>query len=101
MKLSMNAFKVINSLERQEGRSMSRLNLNENLNTLHLAPTQFLHLPGFYPKTGFLRTQILCPYSKGHFKIKIVYLFIYDYQAIMNICLPVYLNEYMFTCLLE
>ena len=63
MKLSINAFNVINSFERQEECSISRLNLNENLETLHLAPTQFLHLPGFYLKQDF-QELILCPCSK-------------------------------------
>ena len=38
----------------QEGSSISRQNLNKNLETLHLAPMLFYHLPGFYLKTGFL-----------------------------------------------
>ena len=38
----------------QEGSSISRQNLNENLETLHLARTLFYHLPGFYLKIGFL-----------------------------------------------
>ena len=28
--------------------------LNENLETLHLAPALFYYFPGFYPTTGFL-----------------------------------------------
>ena len=44
----------MNALQTQEGSSISRQNLNENLETLHLAPTLFYHLPGFYLKTGFL-----------------------------------------------
>ena len=35
----------------QEGRSISRQNLNENLETIHLAPMLFYHLPGFYLNT--------------------------------------------------
>ena len=35
------------------------LDLNGNLKTLHLAHTQFYYLPGFYPKTGFLRNHHL------------------------------------------
>ena len=38
----------------QEGRIISRKNLNEYLETLHLVPTQFCDLPGFYLQTGFL-----------------------------------------------
>ena len=35
--------------------SISRQNFNKNLETLHLAPTQFDHLPVlFYLKTGFV-----------------------------------------------
>ena len=65
MELSINAFKVIN--------------LNKNFKILHLSSTQFLHL-------------------QVHFKIKInfhlcICLSKYDYLAIMNRCLPVYLNE--------
>ena len=33
-------------------------NLNEFLETLHLAPIQFGDLPGFYRKTGFLRFSL-------------------------------------------
>ena len=33
--------------------------MNENCGTLHLASTQFYHLPGFYPITGFLRNYLL------------------------------------------
>ena len=35
--------------------SIRRQNFDENLETLHLARTQFYHLPSFYPKTRFLR----------------------------------------------
>ena len=42
------------TLQTQEGSSSSRQKLNKNLETLHLAPTLFYHLPGFYLKTGFL-----------------------------------------------
>ena len=38
----------------QEGRGINRKNLNENLETPHLAPALFSHLPGFYLKTGIL-----------------------------------------------
>ena len=41
----------------QEGRIISRLNLNEYLETLQLASMQFCDLPGFYRKTGFLRSH--------------------------------------------
>ena len=43
----------------QEGSSISRQNLNENLETLHLLTAQFYHLPGFYPKIRFLRNHTL------------------------------------------
>ena len=36
-----------------------KVNLNENLETLHLAPTLFYYLPGFYLKTGFLNPHPL------------------------------------------
>ena len=39
--------------------SISRQHLNENLETLHLAPTLFYYLPGFYLKSGFLYTHPL------------------------------------------
>jgi hypothetical protein len=42
----------------QEGSSIRRQNLNEWIESLHLAPALFSHLPGFYLKTGFLN-----PYS--------------------------------------
>ena len=35
------------------------LNLNEYLEPLHLAPTQFCELPGFFRKTGFVRSHPL------------------------------------------
>ena len=38
----------------QEGRGINIKNFNENLETPHLAPTLFSHLPGFYLKTGIL-----------------------------------------------
>ena len=38
----------------QEGRGINRKNLNENLETPHLAPALFSHLPGIYLKTGIL-----------------------------------------------
>ena len=41
-------------VQEQKGSINSRQNLNENLETLHLAPTLFYHLPGFYLKTGFI-----------------------------------------------
>ena len=43
----------------QEGSSISWQNLNENLETLHLAPTIFYHLSGFYLKIGFLNPHPL------------------------------------------
>ena len=48
------------ALQTQKGSSISRQNLNDNLETLHLAPTLFYHLPGFYLKPGFLN---LYPFS--------------------------------------
>ena len=45
--------------ETQEGSSISRQHLNENLEILHLAPTLFYHLPGFYLKTGFINPHPL------------------------------------------
>ena len=41
----------------QEGSSISRQNLKENLETLHLAPSLFSHLPGFYLKTWCLNPR--------------------------------------------
>ena len=41
-------------MQMQEGSSISIQNLNDNLETLHLAYTLFYHLPGFYLRTGFL-----------------------------------------------
>ena len=41
-----------------EGRIISKQNLNEYLETLHLTPTQFCNLPGFYGTTGFLRSHL-------------------------------------------
>ena len=38
----------------QERTSISRQNLNENLETLHQAPTLFYHLACFYLKTGLV-----------------------------------------------
>ena len=38
----------------QEGRGINRKNLNANLETPHLAPAIFSHLPGFYLKTVIL-----------------------------------------------
>ena len=43
---------VIN-IQREE-RAIIRQNLNEPIETLHIAPTQFSLLPGFYHKTLFL-----------------------------------------------
>ena len=43
----------------QEGRNITRQNLNDYLEILHLAPTQFCDIPGFYRKTGFLRSHPL------------------------------------------
>ena len=47
-------------IELGSGRSsIGKQNLNENLETHHLAPTLIYHLPGFYHKTGFLNTHPL------------------------------------------
>ena len=43
----------------QKESSANRHNLNKNLETLDLTPLQFYHLPGFYPKAGFLRNYTL------------------------------------------
>ena len=43
----------------QKESSANRHNLNENLETLHLTALLFYHLPGFYPKAGFLRNYPL------------------------------------------
>ena len=45
---------VIKDFISLEGSSISRQNLSVSLETLNLATIQYLHLPGFYPKTGFL-----------------------------------------------
>ena len=37
-----------------EGRGKTEKNLNDNLETPHLAPTLFSHQPGFYLITGIL-----------------------------------------------
>ena len=41
-------------MDHEGSRSVRRRNLNENLETLHLAFMLFYHLPSFYLKTGFL-----------------------------------------------
>ena len=38
----------------RKGEGLPEKNLNENLETPHLAPALFSHLPGFYLKTGIL-----------------------------------------------
>ena len=43
----------------QEEKIISTQNLNEYLETLHLAPAQFCDLPGFYLKKGFLTSYPL------------------------------------------
>ena len=45
--------KYILSKRIQEVSSISRQNLDENLETLHLAPTIYYLLLGFYPKQDF------------------------------------------------
>ena len=51
----------------KDGSSISRQNLNDNLETLHLAPTLFYHLPGFYLKSGFLNPHPLSLTNLGEF----------------------------------
>ena len=51
--------KLFCTKKKLEGRKISRQNLNEYLETLHLAPTQFCKLPGFCHKTGFLSNHPL------------------------------------------
>ena len=46
----------------QEGRGINRNNSYENLETPHLAPAIFSHLPGFYLKTGILNPSPLLDY---------------------------------------
>ena len=55
--MSKNTFQLIFIL--QEGRIISRINLNEYLEALHLAPTQFCDLSDLYRNTGFLRSHPL------------------------------------------
>ena len=43
----------------QEGRIISRRKLNEYLETLDLAPMYFCDIPGFYHKTGVIRSHPL------------------------------------------
>ena len=43
----------------RKGVVLAEKNLNENLETPHLNPTQYYHLSGFYLKTGFLRNHPL------------------------------------------
>ena len=38
----------------QEGSSISRQDLNEKMESLHIAPALVYHIPDFYLKTGFL-----------------------------------------------
>ena len=47
----------------QKGRTINRQNLNEYLETIHLSPTQFCQLPGFYHKIEFLRSLSLSLHS--------------------------------------
>ena len=44
---------IVSSLY-QEGNSIIRQDLNEQIESLHVAPALLYHLPGFYLKTGFL-----------------------------------------------
>ena len=57
-------------------------NWNENLETLHLAPTQFCHLPGFDLKQGFL-ILILCPCL--NYRIKIYFMVRYHSSELSHI----------------
>ena len=41
------------NIKREVVRSISRQNLNEKIETLQLAPTQFCYIPGFYNKIVF------------------------------------------------
>ena len=41
----------------KEGSSISRQNFNENLETLHLAPTLFYYLPGFLSKNRMSKSS--------------------------------------------
>ena len=50
---------LLHSHSDQAGSSISRQNLNENLETLHLAPMLFYRLPGFHLKTVFLNPHPL------------------------------------------
>ena len=60
-----------------EGSSISRQNLNDNLDTLHRTPTLFFHLPSFYLKTGCLNPHplslTLTVYWMFNMRIEIVY----------------------------
>ena len=72
-KLIYNASKNVGETkdENNTGREcISRQNLNENLETLHLAPTLFSHPPGFYFKTGFLNPH---PWSFALIHMKDMY----------------------------
>ena len=47
------------SFHQEERIILADKKLNGQLETLHLAPTQFCDLPGFYRKTVFLRSHPL------------------------------------------
>ena len=62
----------------QEGRGINRKNLNENLETPHLAPAIFSHLPGFYLKTGIINPSpflvFVHPIETMSYKFKVCHL---------------------------
>ena len=45
----------------KKGEGLTEKNSNENLETPHLAPALFSHLPGFYLKTGILNPSPFLP----------------------------------------
>ena len=51
---SLFLFMHFNRIYNKEGCSISRQDLNEWIESLHLAPSLFYLLPGFYLKIGFL-----------------------------------------------
>jgi hypothetical protein len=54
----------------QEGSSISRQNLNENLETLHLVQTLFYLPTGFYLKKGYLNSHPLSLFSSSLFFLR-------------------------------
>ena len=55
----LSSLSVMNEGSNQEGSSISRQNMNENLKTLHIAPTLFYNLLCFLLKTGILNPHPL------------------------------------------